>query len=39
MKQRPPAEAALSITEAFADAQRGRGERRRPTSGWASFTE
>jgi DNA-binding NarL/FixJ family response regulator len=30
--------AALSIDEAIAYAQRGRGERRRPTSGWASLT-
>ena len=30
--------AALSIEEAIAYAQRGRGERKRPTSGWASLT-
>jgi DNA-binding CsgD family transcriptional regulator/Arc/MetJ family transcription regulator len=30
--------AALSTTEAIAYAQRGRGERRRPSSGWASLT-
>ncbi len=30
--------AALSTEEAIAYAQRGRGERRRPTSGWASLT-
>jgi DNA-binding CsgD family transcriptional regulator len=30
--------AALSIDEAVAYAQRGRGERRRATSGWASLT-
>jgi DNA-binding CsgD family transcriptional regulator len=30
--------AALSIDEAVAYAQRGRGERKRPTSGWASLT-
>jgi DNA-binding CsgD family transcriptional regulator len=30
--------AALSINEAIAYAQRGRGERRRPASGWASLT-
>jgi DNA-binding CsgD family transcriptional regulator len=30
--------AALSIQEAIAYAQRGRGERKRPTSGWASLT-
>jgi predicted ATPase/class 3 adenylate cyclase/DNA-binding CsgD family transcriptional regulator len=30
--------AALSIDEAIAYAQRGRGERKRPTSGWASLT-
>jgi predicted ATPase/class 3 adenylate cyclase/DNA-binding CsgD family transcriptional regulator len=30
--------AALSIEEAIAYAQRGRGERRRPTTGWASLT-
>jgi predicted ATPase/class 3 adenylate cyclase/DNA-binding CsgD family transcriptional regulator len=29
---------ALSIQEAIAYAQRGRGERKRPTSGWASLT-
>jgi predicted ATPase/class 3 adenylate cyclase/DNA-binding CsgD family transcriptional regulator len=29
---------ALSIEEAIAYAQRGRGERKRPTSGWASLT-
>jgi DNA-binding CsgD family transcriptional regulator len=29
---------ALSIDEATAYAQRGRGERKRPTSGWASLT-
>lgn len=28
--------AALSISEAIAYAQRGRGERKRPSSGWAS---
>jgi DNA-binding CsgD family transcriptional regulator len=30
--------AALSIDEAIAYAQRGRGERKRPASGWASLT-
>jgi len=30
--------AAMSIEEAIAYAQRGRGERKRPTSGWASLT-
>jgi DNA-binding CsgD family transcriptional regulator len=30
--------AALSVTEAIAYAQRGRGERKRPSSGWASLT-
>jgi DNA-binding CsgD family transcriptional regulator len=30
--------AALSIEDAMAYAQRGRGERKRPTSGWASLT-
>ena len=30
--------AALSIEETIAYAQRGRGERKRPTSGWASLT-
>ena len=30
--------AALSTEEAVAYAQRGRGQRRRPTSGWASLT-
>src|SRR5271166_3946830 len=30
--------AALSTEEAIAHAQRGRGERKRPTSGWASLT-
>jgi DNA-binding CsgD family transcriptional regulator len=30
--------AALSTEEAIAYAQRGHGERRRPTSGWASLT-
>jgi DNA-binding CsgD family transcriptional regulator len=30
--------AALSIGEAIACAQRGRGQRKRPTSGWASLT-
>jgi DNA-binding CsgD family transcriptional regulator len=30
--------AALSVTEAIAYAQRGRGERKRPASGWASLT-
>jgi DNA-binding CsgD family transcriptional regulator len=30
--------AALSTDEAIAYAQRGRGERRRPTTGWASLT-
>jgi DNA-binding CsgD family transcriptional regulator len=30
--------AALSIEEAIAYAQRGRGERKRPTSGWESLT-
>jgi predicted ATPase/DNA-binding CsgD family transcriptional regulator len=30
--------AALSIDEGIAYAQRGRGERKRPTSGWASLT-
>jgi predicted ATPase/class 3 adenylate cyclase/DNA-binding CsgD family transcriptional regulator len=30
--------AALSIEEAIAYAQRGRGERKRPSSGWASLT-
>jgi DNA-binding CsgD family transcriptional regulator len=30
--------AAPSIDEAIADAQRGRGERKRPASGWASLT-
>jgi predicted ATPase/class 3 adenylate cyclase/DNA-binding CsgD family transcriptional regulator len=30
--------AALSIKEAIAYAQRGRGERKRPTTGWASLT-
>ncbi|WP_197502630.1 response regulator transcription factor, partial [Mycobacterium scrofulaceum] len=30
--------AALSIEEAIAYAQRGRGERRRPSNGWASLT-
>ena len=30
--------AALSIAEAVAYAQRGRGERKRPSSGWASLT-
>ncbi len=30
--------AALSIDEAIAYAQRGRGERKRPSSGWASLT-
>ena len=30
--------AALSTSEAIAYAQRGRGERKRPTSGWASLT-
>ena len=29
---------ALSIAEAVAYAQRGRGERKRPSSGWASLT-
>jgi DNA-binding CsgD family transcriptional regulator len=29
---------ALSIEEAIAYAQRGRGQRKRPTSGWASLT-
>jgi len=29
---------ALSVDEAIAYAQRGRGERKRPTSGWASLT-
>ena len=29
---------ALSTEEAIAYAQRGRGERKRPTSGWASLT-
>jgi DNA-binding CsgD family transcriptional regulator len=30
--------AALSTVEAIAYAQRGRGQRKRPTSGWASLT-
>jgi predicted ATPase/class 3 adenylate cyclase/DNA-binding CsgD family transcriptional regulator len=30
--------AALSVDEAISYAQRGRGERKRPTSGWASLT-
>ena len=30
--------AALSVEEAIAYAQRGRGERKRPSSGWASLT-
>ena len=30
--------AALSVDEAIAYAQRGRGDRKRPTSGWASLT-
>src|SRR4029077_5168507 len=30
--------ATLSIEEAIASAQRGRGQRKRPTSGWASLT-
>ena len=30
--------AALSTKDAIAYAQRGRGERKRPTSGWASLT-
>jgi hypothetical protein len=30
--------AALSTEEAIAYAQRGHGERKRPTSGWASLT-
>src|SRR5258708_14348758 len=30
--------AALSTEEAIASAQRGRGERKRPASGWASLT-
>lgn len=30
--------AALTTEEAIAYAQRGRGERKRPTSGWASLT-
>jgi len=30
--------AALSVDEAIAYVQRGRGERKRPTSGWASLT-
>ena len=30
--------AALSTEEAIAYAQRGRGERKRPTSGWGSLT-
>jgi len=30
--------AALSTEDAIAYAQRGRGERKRPTSGWASLT-
>ena len=30
--------AALSTTEAIAYAQRGRGERKRPSSGWGSLT-
>ena len=30
--------AALSVEEAIAYAQRGRGERKRPASGWASLT-
>jgi DNA-binding CsgD family transcriptional regulator len=30
--------AALSTEEAIAYAQRGRGERKRPSSGWASLT-
>jgi DNA-binding CsgD family transcriptional regulator len=30
--------AALSTDEAISYAQRGRGERKRPTSGWASLT-
>jgi DNA-binding CsgD family transcriptional regulator len=30
--------AALSTAEAIAYAQRGRGERKRPTSGWGSLT-
>ncbi|MBV8179943.1 MAG: LuxR family transcriptional regulator, partial [Mycobacterium sp.] len=30
--------AAMSVEEAIAYAQRGRGERKRPTSGWASLT-
>jgi DNA-binding CsgD family transcriptional regulator len=30
--------AALSTVEAIAYAQRGRGERKRPTSGWGSLT-
>ena len=30
--------AALSLTEAIAYAQRGRGERKRPSTGWASLT-
>lgn len=29
---------ALSVEEAIAYAQRGRGERKRPTNGWASLT-
>ena len=33
-----PRAAALSTDEAIAYAQRGRGERKRPTSGWASLT-
>ncbi len=31
-------DAALSTEEAIAYAQRGRGERKRPASGWASIT-
>jgi DNA-binding CsgD family transcriptional regulator len=30
--------AAMSVPEAIAYAQRGRGERKRPSSGWASLT-
>ena len=33
-----PEGAALSIEEAIAYAQHGRGQRKRPTSGWASLT-
>jgi DNA-binding CsgD family transcriptional regulator len=33
-----PGGAAMSAEEAIAYAQRGRGQRRRPTSGWASLT-